>query len=71
MPRSCFGSSASGWILTGLAESFFQGMDQMKKLYELFLKVDATQVEINPFAETPDGQGTMVLRSPFFTTCDD
>ncbi|KAK2176791.1 hypothetical protein NP493_640g03039 [Ridgeia piscesae] len=29
---------------------------QIKKLYELFLKVDATQIEINPFAETPDGQ---------------
>ncbi|XP_042195411.1 succinyl-CoA ligase [GDP-forming] subunit beta, mitochondrial isoform X1 [Callorhinchus milii] len=33
-----------------------QAADQIKKLYNLFLKVDATQVEINPFGETPDGQ---------------
>lgn len=30
--------------------------EQIKRLYQLFLKVDATQVEINPFAETPDGR---------------
>jgi len=30
--------------------------EQIKKLYQLFLKVDATQIEINPFGETPDGQ---------------
>lgn len=29
---------------------------QMAGLYELFLKTDATQVEINPFAETPEGE---------------
>lgn len=29
---------------------------QMANLYELFVKSDATQVEINPFAETPDGE---------------
>eukprot|EP00043_Microstomoeca_roanoka_P006413 m.62580 g.62580 ORF g.62580 m.62580 type:complete len:423 (+) comp13403_c0_seq1:117-1385(+) len=29
---------------------------QMLHLYDLFISVDATQVEINPFAETPDGQ---------------
>lgn len=29
---------------------------QIKALYEMFTKVDATQVEINPFGETPDGQ---------------
>jgi len=29
---------------------------QIKKLYELFLKVDATQVEINPFGETDQGE---------------
>jgi succinyl-CoA synthetase beta subunit len=34
-----------------------QAAKQIKQLYELFLKVDATQVEINPFAETPDGRG--------------
>jgi len=30
--------------------------EQIKRLYSLFLKVDATQIEINPFGETPDGQ---------------
>lgn len=29
---------------------------QIKHLYELFIKVDATQVEINPLGETPDGK---------------
>ncbi|KAM9980843.1 hypothetical protein ACTFIY_003144 [Dictyostelium cf. discoideum] len=29
---------------------------QMENLYQLFIKSDATQVEINPFAETTDGQ---------------
>lgn len=33
-----------------------QASAQMAKLYDLFMKVDATQVEINPFAETPDGR---------------
>jgi len=33
-----------------------QAAEQIKKLYDLFCKVDATQVEINPFAETPEGQ---------------
>ncbi|KAH9504855.1 Succinate--CoA ligase [GDP-forming] subunit beta, mitochondrial [Bulinus truncatus] len=30
--------------------------EQMVRLYKLFLKVDATQVEINPFGETVDGR---------------
>lgn len=30
---------------------------EIRRLYELFLKVDATQVEINPFVETDDGRG--------------
>ncbi|XP_071479118.1 succinate--CoA ligase [GDP-forming] subunit beta, mitochondrial-like [Diadema antillarum] len=30
--------------------------DQIKNLYKLFLGVDATQVEVNPFGETPDGR---------------
>uniref|UniRef100_A0A6I8S2U2 Succinate--CoA ligase [GDP-forming] subunit beta, mitochondrial n=1 Tax=Xenopus tropicalis TaxID=8364 RepID=A0A6I8S2U2_XENTR len=30
--------------------------EQIKRLYHLFLKVDATQVEVNPFGETPEGQ---------------
>ncbi|MEE6502540.1 hypothetical protein FKM82_004549 [Ascaphus truei] len=33
-----------------------QAADQIKRLYDLFLKVDATQVEVNPFGETPQGQ---------------
>ena len=35
--------------------------EQIKRLYALFLKVDATQIEINPFGETPDGEGTVQL----------
>lgn len=34
-----------------------QAAGQIKKLYDLFLKIDATQVEVNPFGETPEGQG--------------
>lgn len=34
-----------------------QAADQIKKLYNLFLQIDATQVEVNPFGETPEGQG--------------
>jgi len=30
--------------------------EQMKRLYDLFISVDAVQVEVNPFGETPDGQ---------------
>ncbi|XP_057701404.1 succinyl-CoA ligase [GDP-forming] subunit beta, mitochondrial isoform X1 [Corythoichthys intestinalis] len=33
-----------------------QAADQIKRLYDLFLKVDATQVEVNPLGETPEGQ---------------
>lgn len=45
------------WLLSQAAE-------QIKLLYELFLKVDATQVEINPFGETPDGKGIL-----YYPTC--
>ena len=31
--------------------------EQISNLYKLFLDVDATQVEINPFGETDDGDG--------------
>ena len=31
-----------------------QGIEQLQKLYEMFLGVDATQIEINPWAVTPD-----------------
>ena len=33
-----------------------QAADQMSRLYDLFIKLDATQVEVNPFVETPDGR---------------
>lgn len=33
-----------------------QAMDQMERLYRLFVTVDATQVEINPFGLTPEGE---------------
>uniref|UniRef100_A0A9J8BLZ3 Succinate--CoA ligase [GDP-forming] subunit beta, mitochondrial n=1 Tax=Cyprinus carpio carpio TaxID=630221 RepID=A0A9J8BLZ3_CYPCA len=33
-----------------------QAANQIKRLYDLFLKVDATQVEVNPLGETPEGQ---------------
>ncbi|XP_064488225.1 succinate--CoA ligase [GDP-forming] subunit beta, mitochondrial-like [Ornithodoros turicata] len=33
-----------------------QAAEQIKQLYNLFIKVDATQVEVNPFGETPDGR---------------
>ncbi|MBZ3889471.1 Succinyl-CoA ligase [GDP-forming] subunit beta, mitochondrial [Sciurus carolinensis] len=33
-----------------------QAAEQIRKLYNLFLKIDATQVEVNPFGETPEGQ---------------
>lgn len=38
-----------------------QAADQIRRLYDLFLKVDATQVEVNPLGETPEGQGTCVV----------
>lgn len=31
-----------------------QGIEQVQKLYKMFLGVDATQIEINPWAITPD-----------------
>lgn len=31
-----------------------QGVEQLQKLYDMFVKVDATQIEINPWAVTPD-----------------
>ena len=31
-----------------------QGIEQLQKLYNMFVKVDATQIEINPWAVTPD-----------------
>lgn len=39
-----------------------QAAEQMARLYELFVKTDAVQVEINPFAETPKGGTCRELR---------
>ena len=47
------------YTLDYLVVFFSQAAEQIKLLYELFLKVDATQVEINPFGETPDGKGIL------------
>jgi len=33
-----------------------QAIDQLKRLYRLFCTVDATQVEVNPFGVTPEGE---------------
>ncbi|RHY07441.1 hypothetical protein DYB25_000898 [Aphanomyces astaci] len=33
-----------------------RGVELLDNLYKMFIGVDATQVEINPLAETPDGQ---------------
>lgn len=48
-----------------------QAADQIKRLYDLFLKVDATQVEVNPLGETPEGQGTLYHRemTVFLSVC--
>ena len=45
----------------GNCTHYTQAANQVKALYNLFTKVDATQVEINPFGETPDGKGTLFL----------
>ena len=52
------GRQTNAWVITVLC-GFSQAADQIKKLYDLFLKVDATQVEVNPLGETPEGQGTV------------
>lgn len=43
-------------VLTVTVVSRMQAADQIKKMYNFFLSVDATQVEINPFGETPQGE---------------
>lgn len=56
--------------LTGLAASLGftkelipQAAEQLRCLYNLFLDLDCTQVEVNPFAETPEGL-SMYITSP-------
>lgn len=44
-------------ICTDLAlegKTYTQGIEQLKKLYKMFLDVDATQIEVNPWAVTPE-----------------
>ena len=49
-------SAMYSWVIT-VPLWVWQAADQIKRLYDLFLKVDATQVEVNPLGETPEGQG--------------
>uniref|UniRef100_A0A8C1QTF5 Succinate--CoA ligase [GDP-forming] subunit beta, mitochondrial n=2 Tax=Cyprinus carpio TaxID=7962 RepID=A0A8C1QTF5_CYPCA len=65
MDRSCngpvmVGSPQGGVDIEEVAaatpELIFKAANQIKRLYDLFLKVDATQVEVNPLGETPEGQ---------------
>lgn len=44
-----------------------EASEQMQNLYELFLDVDATQVEINPFGLTPQNQGKDSTSNRIFT----
>jgi len=41
-----------------------QAADTFMKLYKLFIEKDATQVEINPMAESSDHQGKGIRQSP-------
>ncbi|KAH0630263.1 hypothetical protein JD844_013094 [Phrynosoma platyrhinos] len=57
VPASLDFTSPAGRESLGIHKSsIFKAADQIKKLYNLFLKIDATQVEVNPFGETPEGQ---------------
>lgn len=38
------------------SEGHAKAMTLMKNLYDMFIKCDCTQVEVNPLAETPDGE---------------
>ncbi|KAK6046020.1 CoA-ligase [Cooperia oncophora] len=40
----------------GLNLAKAKAAEEIKRLYKLFLAVDATQIEINPFVETEDGR---------------
>jgi succinyl-CoA synthetase beta subunit len=33
----------------------------MANLFKMFVATDATQIEVNPLAETPDGKSTFVV----------
>ncbi|KJH41763.1 succinate-CoA ligase, beta subunit [Dictyocaulus viviparus] len=53
-------SPAGGMDIEQVAEMtpnlIFKVAKEIKRLYDLFIAVDATQIEINPFAETEDGR---------------
>jgi succinyl-CoA synthetase beta subunit len=38
-----------------------EATQQMRNLYNLFINVDATQVEINPFGVTDKGKSTFLI----------
>lgn len=44
-------------------------IEQIMRLYGLFTDVDATQVEINPLAETPDGKGATCVKNGYMYRC--
>ncbi len=44
--------------------ALLQATQQIINLYNMFIGVDATQVEINPLGETPQGKGSSYSRSP-------
>lgn len=50
-------AAAAGFYDKGLE----QAVDTMKKLYNLFIKYDATMLEINPMAEDRKGNGEISL----------
>ena len=46
----------------GVAEgSVDRAAELLNNLYSMFMGVDATLVEINPLAETPNGEGTSIV----------
>ena len=34
------------------------------KFYDMFMELDATMIEVNPLAETPEGDGVCSLPAP-------
>lgn len=44
-------------VKLGFNKNVEQVQDLIERLYDLFIKKDATMIEINPFAETPSGEG--------------
>ena len=59
-PLLIVGFAALTSVLLSLAHVScgFQAKKCFANLYRMFLATDATQVEVNPLAETPEGKGT-------------